>query len=114
MVENNTVIVVGAGASNEVGLPTGAGLKDKIADLLDFRFEHGVRLIRGSHLIYDALRLKVRGDVNPYLHAAHHIRGALPQAKSIDDFLEIHKDDEKIELCGKLAIVQSVLAAEAE
>ncbi len=36
----------------------------------------------------------------------------MPQAISIDNFIDNHRGDEKIELCGKLAIVKSILDAE--
>jgi hypothetical protein len=52
------------------------------------------------------------GDINPYLHEARHIRDALPQAISIDNFIDAHRDNDKISLCGKLAIVRSILDAE--
>jgi len=115
-----TVFVIGAGASKEVNLPTGAELKVRIANLLDMRFDDfGNNLVSGSYEIVDALRQKVmlpdrrRGDINPYLHEAWHIRDALPQAISIDNFIDAHKDNEKIALCGKLGIVNSILDAEA-
>ncbi|WP_374972561.1 hypothetical protein [Spongiibacter marinus] len=114
-----TVFIVGAGASKEVNLPTGAELKSKIAGLLDMRFDtFGSSLQSGSHEIVAALRQKVmlpdrrRGDINPYLHEAWHIRDALPQAISIDNFIDAHKENEKIALCGKLGIVKSILEAE--
>jgi hypothetical protein len=114
-----TVFVVGAGASKEVNLPTGAELKLKIAGLLNMRFDtFGSTQQSGSHEIVAALRQKVmlpdrrRGDINPYLYEAWHIRDALPQAISIDNFIDAHKENEKIALCGKLGIVKSILEAE--
>lgn len=53
-----------------------------------------------------------RRDINPHLRAARRIRDAMPQAISIDNFIDNHQGDEKIELCGKLAIVKSILDAE--
>jgi len=40
------------------------------------------------------------------------IRDAMPQALSIDNFVDAHNNDPTIELCGKLAIVRSILEAE--
>lgn len=110
-------LVVGAGASRELGLPTGAELKVEISELLDIRFEHGITRISGDLEIFEALQLAAREgpqphDVNPYLKAARHIRDALPQAISIDNFLDAHPGEKKMELCGKLAITQSILTAE--
>lgn len=111
------VYVIGAGASKEVNLPTGAELKDRIANYLDIRFEDGYTRSSGDAYITDALRIYVsqqgHHDINPHLHAGWRIRDAMPQAISIDNFIDTHNDDKKIELCGKLAIVRSILDAES-
>ena len=115
----NTVFVVGAGASKEARLQTGLELKRHIAQLLDIRYDDfGHTLEYGDHLIASALFEHVRqpdgrrGNINPYLHEAWHIRDALPQAISIDHFIDAHRDNDKIALCGKLAIVRSILEDE--
>jgi len=54
MFRNNTVIIVGSGASKEVGLPTGEGLKKIIAKLLQFRISNGMRE-GGDDSIYKAI-----------------------------------------------------------
>lgn len=105
-----TVIVVGAGASQEVNLPTSTALKTSIANILDIRF-HITEQISGDFVIADALKMYFR-DINPHLHACWKMRDALPQAMSIDNFIDSHRGNEKIELCGKLAIVRSILEAE--
>lgn len=112
----NTVFVIGAGASKEANLPTGYELKNIISDLLDIRFDWD-KQTSGDHLIKQALHQHLQEkfvslDINPYLDQAHFIKNALPLAISIDNFLDAHKNNEKIELCGKLAIVRSILAAE--
>ena len=113
-----TVFVIGAGASSEVNLPTGHQLKEKIAQLLDIRFQHGISQISGDRTITDALRESTKysshqnDELNSYLHEAQHIGDALQLALSIDNFIDQHRDNEKIALCGKLAIVKSILEAE--
>lgn len=112
-----TVFVIGAGASKEVDLPTGYELKEIIARLLNMRFDFN-RQISGDHLIANALRSHVRtpegreGDINPYLHESWHIKDALPLAISIDNFIDSQRGNKKIAICGKLAIVRSILNAE--
>lgn len=119
MFEKSTVIVVGAGASKEAGLPTGQELKTHIVNLLDIRFDWREQK-SGDPTICEALRLHVKqtepasNDINPHLRAAHHICDAMPQAISIDNFIDAHSEDKKIELCGKLAIVRSILHAEKQ
>ena len=118
MFNKKTLIVVGAGASKEVDLPVGSGLKQRIATILDIRFEFGSRQISGDHIVCDAIRRAIRRgdqsarDINPHLEAAWRIREAMPQAISIDNFIDAHQGDSKLELCGKLAIVRSILEAE--
>lgn len=118
MFEPRTLFIVGAGASSEASLPTGNQLKASIAKKIDIKFERGIDQITGDHQITEALRQHVRitdgdrGDINPYLEAGWQIRDAMPQAISIDNFLDSHQGNERIELCGKLAIVQSILEAE--
>jgi hypothetical protein len=119
MFTSKTVFVVGAGASCEVGLPSGEELTRQIPGLLDIRFgDGGFTQMSGDRVLMDVLRRHVketegpRGDVNQYLHAAWRIRDAMPQAMSIDSFIDAHRDDGKVELCGKLAIAKSILSAE--
>ena len=113
-----TVFIVGAGASKEAQLPTGNELKGSISSLLDIRFDFGSKQKSGDYLITQALRTLVKlpdgrnGDINPYLHEAWHIRDALPQAISIDNFIDCQRDNKMIAICGKLAIVRSILEAE--
>lgn len=116
MKSKKLTLIVGAGASKEFGLPVGSELKQKIASLLDIRFDFNQQK-SGDYQIRSALEFAVRQpdgrrDINPHLHAAWRIRDAMPQAISIDNFIDNHQGDEKIELCGKLAIVKSILDAE--
>jgi hypothetical protein len=124
MFNSKTVIVVGAGASHEAGLPTGHELKKRIAELLDIRFGYNPLRIgapepTGDDLIKDALREYCRQlnptspvDINPYVNAAWRIRDATPLFISIDNFIDQHSGNKEIELCGKLAIARSILEAE--
>lgn len=118
MPDPRLVFVVGAGASKEVGLPTGQELTATIATKVDILFSDFNQQTSGEHEIVAALYEHVndRGgdhnDVNDYLRAGWRIRDAMPQALSIDSFIDVHQGDEHIELCGKLAIVRSILEAE--
>jgi len=118
ILKKNTVFVIGAGASKEVNIPTGDDLKQIIIRLLDIQ-QIVIDQLSGDSIISAALNEHVKkadgwvGDrIKPYLEAAWHIRDALPQAISIDNFIDAHKNDDKIALCGKLAIVRSILQSE--
>ena len=118
MFNNKTVLVIGAGASKEVNVPTGAELKGQIARSLNIKFKNGWDLSSGEPRVVEAIREAIRvpdgprKDINDYCHAGRIIAEAMPHAMSIDNFLEAHSDNERIVLCGKLAIVNAVLAAE--
>ncbi|WP_242101421.1 hypothetical protein [Lysobacter sp. M2-1] len=117
---NKLTIVVGAGASKEFGLPTGAELKSKISSLLNIEFEDFGRQKSGDHEICEALRsvgaerFNGQRSVNPFLESLRHIRDAMPQALSIDNFIDTHQGNEGIEICGKLAISRAILDAEKQ
>jgi hypothetical protein len=114
-----TVFVIGAGASKEACLPVGAELRESITVALDLRVERFIR-VSGDDTIVEALRLAAAaedpplGDINPYLHAARQICKAMPLDISIDNFINTHQGDAKIERCGKLAIVRTILTAEKD
>lgn len=114
------VLVVGAGASKEVNLPVGAELRAKIAQVLNIRYDNGYRRINGDAVIDEAFRVLAtaadsrKADINPFLHSSWRIRDAMPQASSIDNFIDSHRNDARIAVCGKLAIARCLLKAEAE
>jgi hypothetical protein len=116
MFKRKTVFIVGAGASKEVGLPVGDELKNTIAGKLNIRFDDGYSQSSGDKKIAEALKLIVveRGgrDINQLCQAGRSIASAMPQAISIDNFLQTHADDADIVLMGKLGIAASILEAE--
>lgn len=116
MLKRNTVFVVGAGASHEFGLPLGYTLGKEIERGLDIRFRHGHEFVGGDHEIYEAIREHLasvgESDPNPWLHACWRIRDALPHHNSIDNLIDNHAGDERIAVCGKLAIAKGILEAE--
>lgn len=88
------VLVIGAGASKEVNLPIGAELKSEIARLLDISFQRVSTQESGDCQITDALRLIASraqgktGNIKPLLEMCWRIRDAMPQAISIDNFID--------------------------
>jgi hypothetical protein len=107
------LIVVGAGASAELGLPVGGELKTIISKLLHFQFTQG-GLKGGNDVVYGALmRASYDGrDFNDLIQAALHVHEAVHHAISIDNFIDIHQGNQNIEQVSKLAIVHSILRAE--
>jgi len=116
MFRAKTVLVIGAGASVEVGLPVGEGLLNKIAELTHIKFDP-YRQTSGDHVIVDALKgiLNEGRDVkllNEHLHAAWQLGESAKQALSIDNVIDA-LEDSRIELVGKLGIVRAILLAES-
>jgi hypothetical protein len=110
-----TLFIIGAGASREANLPTGKQLVEIISQRLDYRVAHGVRVQgHGDEDILDIFqqRTQTREGINAYLQAAWRIRDGIVYSNSIDSFIDLHRDDERIQLCGKLAIAKSILEAE--
>lgn len=115
------VIVVGAGASKEFGLPTGAELTSQIAHITDIRFgSYGREMVSGDYKIFETLGMiptdegERRKDLNPLLHAGWKIRDNMPLAPSIDNFLDTHQSDPDVVFFGKIAISHAIQKAERE
>ena len=115
---NQITFVVGAGASKEVDMPIGDELKFKISAALAFKVENGMRIIGGDYRIQEALYASAQAkrgsgiDINTYLKACRQIAAAMPQAESIDNFIDSHRSDDTIAICGKLGIAACILKAE--
>jgi len=115
MLSSKTVFIVGAGASQEVGMPIGWELRDIIAQKLHMRFEHGHKFIgKGDTDILDRLHFGYKDALNSYLDACALINGGIGFSASIDDFIDIHRTDSKVAVCGKLAIAASILEKERQ
>ena len=98
-------------------MPTGHGLKQAIASALAFKADDFGILAGGDATIREAMyhlaqRSNASGDINPYFKSALLIKRAMPQAPSIDNFIDTHRADAKIAECGKLAIAAEILKAE--
>lgn len=115
---DKTVFILGAGASQEIGLPVGNELTARIANSLDLKFETFGLLRHGNPEIVDAFRLHVERaapptrDIGPLVQAARRIHHGMPSSPSIDHFIDTQRGNPNIELCGKLAIVREILEAE--
>lgn len=118
MLTRKTVIVVGAGASHELGLPLGADLRQNIASLLDVTFRHGSNQQASDLAVVQCLRdIAQEGSqrgIKDLLFKCWLIRDALPAAISIDNLLDAHRNDPDIALIGKLGIAQAILNAERD
>jgi hypothetical protein len=116
MFRAKTVLVIGAGASVEVGLPMGSDLLKQIIQLTHITFDFD-RQKTGDPGILEALRLCLNEGgavtkLNEHLKAGWQLSESAKQALSIDNVIEA-LEDPQIELVGKLGIVRAILRAEA-
>jgi len=109
--------VLGAGSSFEANMPTGSELKGKIASSLSFKVDEFRRLAGGDDRLREAMyalgkRPGNTRSVNDYYSAARRICAGMPQAPSIDNFIDSHRSNTTIAEVGKLAIASAILKAE--
>lgn len=107
-----TVFVLGAGSSADFKLPTGLGLAAKISQAVAFDFDEMSRPVGGEHLIWRALKAGFPERSRDLFRSAHKVARGLPLARSIDDLLYNHGDDELAVTVGKAGIVWEILKAE--
>lgn len=115
MFRGKVVFVLGAGASKEIGFPLGAELKADLAERLRFSFKRGYDLQSGDPAVANAISTmsqEVQTASGDLWKAASDISLAMPQALSIDNFLQAHRHDKSLLRVGKIAIVRAILEAE--
>ncbi len=116
--EISSVIVVGAGASAEFGLPVGRSLLQSVASHCLLREASGrIRNSSVNAYIHEAIR-DIFSPTNSreqdeYYKAADVISRGAPLSTSIDRFIDTHKDDQKVADLAKLAITNIILEAES-
>ncbi len=110
--DKNIVVVIGAGASKEFGLPVGTELAKNIVQKLDIRFDDGYSQSSGDRQIAAVVRQEAGADFNNYLYAAWRIRDGLDLADSIDNFMDKHQQDKRLRYMGELGIVKEIGEAE--
>lgn len=119
MFRQKTTIIVGAGASCELGLPSGDALKGQILRLLQPASDSTYGF--ADRTMAELMKLRIKPNTEDYSiklkledEAAKRIRRGLPLALSIDNFLHSHQGDKEVEQLGKLAIAICILRAESQ
>jgi hypothetical protein len=101
MIEKNTVIILGAGASNDFGFPLGEELKEKVINALtNTRFQ---KELANGH----GLRPAIEFLINDFVSNLKKDR-----ALTIDRFLA--KSDDDYRKIGKVGIVKTILNCESD
>jgi hypothetical protein len=115
---DDKLFVIGAGASAELEMPVGQGLKAQIKGLLTFEFDGAFGPSKGSKSIASELERLFREEKLSNLqfkqlyYAAEIATKGLGLAESIDSYLDLHRENKEVSLMGKMAIVEAILAAE--
>lgn len=117
MYEDDTVFVVGAGASAEFGLPVGWKLLEKIRDNSYFQFDGGQSPSKGNRRIYETVHGKYMRDPKNLTKAFMtfgDINRGVETAGSIDEYINRYSDDPLIAELGKIQIAHAILEAEGK
>lgn len=116
MIKSPTLFILGAGSSNEAGLPLGSGLAKTLRSNLDFAKTVGGER-RGSATLLRAIKEECKADgcdPSAALEACGRLNRVLSVTSSIDRALHIHEEDKLMVRCGKLAIADAILKAEGD
>lgn len=112
----NKVFVIGAGASQEFGLPVGSELKSHISRLCSTAPDHLYGLKSTSREfsgILSQISTSMRDPTGmSALRAAQLISKGLPQFPSIDNFIHFHQSNEAVVAVAKAAIAVALSVAE--
>lgn len=109
MINKKTTIVVGAGASADLGMPVGDKLKEKIA--ARFASQRGEYFDSFSSAAYNSLD-RSASRLNEVLMMARRLAEPLRQSASIDNFLDQRRQFQDFVTLGKLAIAHELTTAE--
>src|SRR5215210_4547592 len=115
MFKRPTLFVVGAGASQEFGLPIGTQVADVIAQKLSFRLDDFHRLVPGQgdpKLLRLIQNRAGPHELQHYFDACNRIRNGIILSDSIDRFIDFYRNEKAVQYCGKIALAQAILEAE--
>jgi hypothetical protein len=113
MFNKQTVFVLGAGSSEEVGFPLGKALAQTIGRKLDIKFEHGFQPLGDADFdLFGQLVQTRQNERQQFQQAGWLIRDGVGLVQSIDDFLDLHRSNALANQYGKAAIVKTILEAE--
>jgi len=113
-------IVLGAGASAEVGMPVGTKLITDITQAIGFPSDARGQLSQNediplfhsiAHIASQSFGAIQQYDIEL---ALTRLREGLPLAPSIDNFIDSHKGNPHIAMIGKMAITHCILKAERQ
>jgi hypothetical protein len=115
MFKDNSVFVVGAGASSEFGLPVGYELMNTIRQNTAYQMEAG-RFISGARTIAAYYEKIYRTDTEALrrrIDTSRQISRGITSADSIDEYIYRYSEDPLVAEVGKLHIAHAISKAES-
>jgi hypothetical protein len=106
-----TILIIGAGASHEFGLPLGAQLTSRVSSLVSFKSnptsetEHFLRRVKHSKHLSDARLAEL-------LDLAQQLASVAPRFPTIDEALHFLSAEPRAIELGKMAIANEIAKAE--
>lgn len=116
MIRTKTTLIVGAGASAELHVPTNAELLARIVQGYDFtRLNTEAQTRDGQLLLRNMYKLAERSGkpIEEVVAAAERLRTACRLGRSIDTVIEQYDHDPLVVACGKLAVAYFIGQGEA-
>ncbi len=108
--------ILGAGASCEIGLPSGEKLKKDISPHLRIKLDESQNQhIEGDRHIASFIIKRIKDnakDSDSLVTDANQIANALPLSDSIDNYINCHRDSNNIKMLGKAAIIDRISQSE--
>ena len=114
MFKRPTVIVVGAGASFDLGFPLGNGLRYSLSKTFKQILSDEWQL-RGPAPLLEGIRSDAaltNTDLNEYLQTAKILASHILYARSIDEFIDHYQDNRVLVLIAKMGICSVILESE--
>lgn len=108
--DRKSVIVLGAGAGHDYRMPLGAELQSTIH--ASTRVDDDVFEPALQNRAQQILRKLPRNEWNALIDAFRTIHRGIFLRRSIDDLLDLHRQDASVVLAGKLLIARTILDAE--
>ncbi len=107
------VLVVGAGAGVDFGMPLGEGLQKAIAAASASETGDLHQLQLTDKVLLSTIKRMSGPNREAVYNAASRIHKGVLYRSSIDDFLDVHRDDQALVTCGKILIARCILQAES-
>jgi hypothetical protein len=116
MIRTKTTLIVGAGASQEIHLPSSPEVLDRTASAYDFYRFGGEQMTKDSSMLLrhlNKLAERPGNSLEKLYEATERLRISARMSKMIDTVIEQNDDNPLVTLTGKLAVLHFICQGEA-